>query len=573
MPLKININELSIGEIFLLSKHIKEQCKDLTCMEEIAQNMMRILYCSFTMEKEMNPVVLARFFKVCQYEHLPENIQHYIMRKENREYISPENKYLTLLGTWGDMKEWRERTRSTNCQAFSMNNPDLLNNFPMISALFSQIGFEFPEAALPDKSIMIEGMHKKYGIFCVEEARGSSFIPKQDEFVKPYDVQSVIGFGGMYSTGNIYAVVVFTRKKLNREKAKLFLSINPAIKWTTIEHELCGNIFIGNNKTLSMQDNNNAFIPDSESSGQRQHLKIKCENEKAVTAAEELDMANEYLIEMTAELRESIKNNEEIILRLEEASRAKSRFLSTMSHELRTPLNAIIGFNDLLSNQFYGNLNKKQVEFVRQIGESGLHLLSLINDLLEISKIDSGAMSLEMEKINPVNMVNEVCMMMCEQFYKKNIELNIQVISSLPSIYADVKKCKQIMFNLLSNALKYTPQCGNVDVVVSKSEGPSIKIEVRDTGIGIEADKKGAIFSEFFQSKRVRDEQRGGAGIGLPLTRRLVELHGGMIGLESRVGKGSVFWFTLPVVAGVSSCHPNSCGHRGGKQLQSGGNS
>lgn len=248
----------------------------------------------------------------------------------------------------------------------------------------------------------------------------------------------------------------------------------------------------------------------------------------------------------TRRLRESLEKSKETALRLEDASRMKSHFLSAMSHEFRTPLNAIIGFNDLLFSQFYGNLNKKQLEYVRQIGDNGKQILSLINDLLDISMIDAGGMFLERKRINPVSMVNEVCMMMRGRFKGKNISLNIHTAISITAIYADIRKCKQIMYNLLSNALKYTPEYGSVDVIISEEGESSIRIEVRDTGIGIEDDEKDKIFSAFYQSNSTKDKDSNGAGIGLALTRRLVELHGGMIGVESKVGNGSIFWFTLP---------------------------
>lgn len=248
----------------------------------------------------------------------------------------------------------------------------------------------------------------------------------------------------------------------------------------------------------------------------------------------------------TRRLRESLKKSEETALQLEGASRMKSHFLSAMSHEFRTPLNAIIGFNDLLFSQFYGNLNKKQLEYVRQIGDNGKQLLSLINDLLDISMIDAGGMFLERKRINPVSMVSEVCMMMRGRFKGKNISLNMHAAISMTAIYADIRKCKQIMYNLLSNALKYTPEYGSVDVIISKEGGSSIRIEVRDTGIGIEDDEKDKIFSAFYLSNSTKDKDSNGAGIGLALTRRLVELHGGRIGVESKVDNGSIFWFTLP---------------------------
>lgn len=247
----------------------------------------------------------------------------------------------------------------------------------------------------------------------------------------------------------------------------------------------------------------------------------------------------------TKELSALLKKTEDVNLRLDEANRAKSRFLSSMSHELRTPLNGILGFTDLLHGQYFGKLNEKQLEYVNQIDTSGKHLLALINDLLDITKIDAGAMTLESEVIDTENLIQSVLSMMGIQFKKKNISLTYSLEPAASSLVADLRKCKQIMFNLLSNALKFTPEGGRVDIKITRI-GSWAKIEVSDTGIGIEKDKIARLFSEFYQVDKTRDEQLGGTGIGLALTRRLVELHRGEIGVESEPEKGSAFWFTLP---------------------------
>ncbi len=248
----------------------------------------------------------------------------------------------------------------------------------------------------------------------------------------------------------------------------------------------------------------------------------------------------------TEEVRESLKTLKDTNLRMEEANRHKNRFLSSMSHELRTPLNAILGFADLMQGQFFGKLNEKQLNYVRQIDGSGKHLLDLINDLLDMAKIDAGAMELEPEEINPEECMNAVMVMMNTQFRKKRQTVEMSVDPAVTCVIADARKCKQIMLNLLSNAVKYTPEGGRIEVR-TKREGSFLRVEVSDTGVGIEPEEQEKIFSEFHQADHMRDEQLGGTGIGLALTRRLVALHGGDIGVESKPGRGSTFWFTLPL--------------------------
>ena len=248
----------------------------------------------------------------------------------------------------------------------------------------------------------------------------------------------------------------------------------------------------------------------------------------------------------TRELGETLEKVEQMNHQLTEANQERSRFLSSMSHELRTPLNAILGFTDLLKGKFFGSLNDKQSGYVTQIEKSGKHLLDLINDLLDIAKIDAGATELNMEDFDPKEFLLGTVTLMQPQFKKKNLQVKLFLDPSLNAMTGDLRRCNQIMLNLLSNAYKYTPEKGKIEVRVLKKSN-NVKFLVSDTGVGIPPDQQENIFSEFHQAERERDENLGGTGIGLALTRRLVEFHGGQIGVESEVEKGSTFWFTLPL--------------------------
>ncbi len=250
----------------------------------------------------------------------------------------------------------------------------------------------------------------------------------------------------------------------------------------------------------------------------------------------------------TRELGETLKTVEQMNLQLKEANQERSRFLSSMSHELRTPLNAILGFTDLLRGKFFGSLNDKQLGYVTQIEKSGKHLLDLINDLLDIAKIDAGATELNLEEFDPKEFLLGSVTLMQPQFKKKDLQVKLFLDPSLNTLTGDRRRCNQIMLNLLSNAYKYTPQNGRIEVRIL-NKGDVAKFLVSDTGIGIPQEHQENIFSEFHQADRERDENLGGTGIGLALTRRLVEFHGGQIGVESEEDKGSTFWFTLPVNA------------------------
>ncbi|MGR3319488.1 MAG: ATP-binding protein [Candidatus Anammoxibacter sp.] len=251
--------------------------------------------------------------------------------------------------------------------------------------------------------------------------------------------------------------------------------------------------------------------------------------------------------ERTVELDKTLKEVKASNLLLKQADLTKDKFLSSVSHELRTPLNGILGFADLLDGQFFGELNEKQLEYVKQIDDSGKHLLSFINELLDIAKINAGGMGLDLSELEPNEFINATIVLMTNQFNKKMINVKTSIDPSLPRISADIRKCKQIMFNLLSNAVKFTPEGGKIYVRCRNDGESGIKIIVSDTGLGIEKENIDKVFSEFYQIDSVRDGELGGTGIGLALAQRLVEMHGGKIGVRSVVGKGSTFWFTLPI--------------------------
>jgi GAF domain-containing protein len=231
---------------------------------------------------------------------------------------------------------------------------------------------------------------------------------------------------------------------------------------------------------------------------------------------------------------------------LEIASRHKSEFLATMSHELRTPLNAIIGFSEVLLQQMFGPLNPKQSEYLDDVLSSGRHLLGLINDILDLSKIEAGRMELDVDTFSLVEALQNGVTMVRERAARHGIALNLEVAPDVDLIEADPRKVKQVLFNLLSNAVKFTPDGGRVDVTAARANG-DIVVAVKDTGIGISPEDQDRIFEEFQQARRQTERSREGTGLGLSLAKRFVELHGGRIRVESEPGKGSTFTFTLPV--------------------------
>jgi signal transduction histidine kinase len=230
---------------------------------------------------------------------------------------------------------------------------------------------------------------------------------------------------------------------------------------------------------------------------------------------------------------------------LEVASQHKSEFLANMSHELRTPLNAIIGFSEVLSERMFGELNEKQEEYLKDIYASGTHLLSLINDILDLSKIEAGRMELELTDFHLPTALDSALTLVRERAGRRGIALQMNVDNRLGQIQADERKVRQVVLNLLSNAIKFTPEGGRIEVGAVPKDG-FVEISVSDTGVGIAAEDQEAVFEEFRQAGTA-DKKVEGTGLGLTLCRKFVELHGGRIWVTSELGVGSTFTFTIPM--------------------------
>ena len=283
-----------------------------------------------------------------------------------------------------------------------------------------------------------------------------------------------------------------------------------------------------------------------------------------VRTGDELQALAEEFNRMTAELRESYAGLEKKVeertrdlnvalaqleekgRELETVSRHKSEFLANMSHELRTPLNAIIGFSEVLREQMFGELNEAQVGYVGDVLEAGQHLLSLINDILDLSKIEAGQMELDLGDVSVPQALNSGLTMHGERADRNGITLTHTVGPEVGVIRADERKVRQVIFNLLSNAVKFTPPGGHVDVSAFVADG-MVEVAVTDTGLGIVREDQERIFEEFQQARDSSHGSREGTGLGLTLSRQFIELHGGRLWVESEQGAGSTFRFTLPL--------------------------
>ncbi|MDO8289555.1 MAG: ATP-binding protein [Parvibaculum sp.] len=246
-------------------------------------------------------------------------------------------------------------------------------------------------------------------------------------------------------------------------------------------------------------------------------------------------------------LRAEQMRSERLLSRSEAANRAKNDFLAIMSHELRTPLNAIIGFSEIIANQMFGPVGQeKYADYAGDIRSSGTHLLSIINDILDISKAEAGKLSLEEEPIDPVDALNRSMHMFRQRASEIGVDLTFRVRDDIPWIIADPRLFNQVAINLTSNALKFTPEGGRVWIEIGLDHLGNFALSVKDTGIGIKHEDVKRIFEPFVQVENAMSRTHQGTGLGLPLVRKIMNLHGGTIELESTVGEGTTATATFP---------------------------
>ena len=264
-------------------------------------------------------------------------------------------------------------------------------------------------------------------------------------------------------------------------------------------------------------------------------------------AAEEVALLQTFATQSALAIQNArlFREIEEKSRQLEVASQHKSEFLANMSHELRTPLNAIIGFSEVLTDRMFGELNEKQEEYLKDIYASGTHLLSLINDILDLSKIEAGRMELELTEFHLPTAIESALMLVRERAGRRSLTLQTSIDDQLGQIQADERKVRQVVLNLLSNSIKFTPEGGRIEVAAVPRDG-FVEISVNDTGIGIAPEDQEKVFEEFRQVGTTAKKIEG-TRLGLTLCRKFVQLHGGKIWVKSELGVGSTFAFSLPL--------------------------
>lgn len=505
-------------------------------LEELANLMVHYFYDNLT-DKQTGEksCVLVRFFMTYPYASLDPELRQLANEILDGQPVRQGMKCLIQLATVGIRPEWNSTKLSKEHRVIPLLSEHTVEQIPMISQMIYQLGIDIANVLNPNPELIIELGSKVFNVFHVPNALGSPYIPAQDRFVVPYGIKSVLGFGSILPTGNLFSLIIFSKTEIPRETANMFKNIALNVRMAVLPF-VTEKIFVSDKIEIKEEERLRSLIAT-----QTNLLDVYKK-----TAVEQSKHLESLYLNLEKKVEERTKELRQANIALEKANRLKSEFLATMSHELRTPLNAIIGFAEVLRDEVIGPLSKEQKECLDDIHSSGQHLLSMINNILDFSKIEAGKFELKYEEFSLEEVIDEVLNAIFEFSSKKGISIHTQFHPDIPPIIADKIKFKQIMFNLLSNAIKFTPENGRV-IINAELVEQYVQIGVSDTGIGIKSEDIDKLFKPFLQLDSSYSRRYEGTGLGLVLTKHLVELHGGKIWVESEYEKGSTFTFTLPI--------------------------
>ncbi|GJQ24136.1 hypothetical protein BIY37_00265 [Candidatus Brocadia sapporoensis] len=505
-------------------------------LEELANLMVHYFYDNLT-ERQTGErsCVLVRFFMTYPLLRLDPELRQLANEIIGGQPVRQRMKCLILLATVGIRPEWNSIKLSKEHRVIPLVSEHAVEQIPMINQMINQLGIDISNVLDPTPDFIIGLGRKVFNVFYVPNALGSPYIPVQDKFVAPYEIKSVLGLGSILPTGNLFSLIMFSKTEIPRETANMFKNIALSVRMAVLTF-VTENIFVSDKVEIKEEDKLRSLIAT-----QTNLLDVYKK-----TAIEQSKHLESLYLNLENKVEEKTKQLRQANIALEQANRLKSEFLATMSHELRTPLNAIIGFSEVLRDEVIGPLNKEQKECLDDIHSSGQHLLSMINNILDFSKIEAGKFELTYEEFSFEEVIGEVLNAVFKFSNKKGIRMQTQFHPDIPLIIADKVKFKQILFNLLSNAIKFTPENGKVTIYAKLAE-QYVQIEVSDTGIGIKSEDIDKLFKPFLQLDGSYSRRYEGTGLGLILTKHLVELQGGKIWVESEYGKGSTFAFTLPI--------------------------
>jgi signal transduction histidine kinase/CheY-like chemotaxis protein/HPt (histidine-containing phosphotransfer) domain-containing protein len=477
-------------------------------MQQAAENIVRFLYENLRNERQERSCGLVRFFKTHAYGDLDDLARQFVDRHFNGDSLLPDTKCLTLLATDGEMPEWTSREKSSGHLAIPLPSSDMLVRFPMIAQLIKQLGLDAGSLLEPDPALLVDLSQRSYNVFYAPEALGSPYFPQQEEFIVKHNIRSVLGFGGMLPTGNLFTTIMFSHDYIPRETAELFRSLSLSVKM--------------------------AIIPFDDA-------KDLIHRTQLVTLEQLLTVHEQAVLQQSEKLEAAL--NDAL-----NASKIKSEFVANISHEVRTPISGVLGMTELLLDT---RLDAEQNTLVSSIHDFANTLLTIINDILDFSKLEAGKVELEHIQFSISNLLKSCGDLFEPTARQKGVKFKTFIDPKIPSLVeADLVRLRQIVLNLMANAVKFTER-GEVITsarLIGQDDGRlTVRFNVQDTGIGISPEKLEVLFQPFAQADGSTTRKYGGTGLGLSISKRLVELMGGTMATESKLGAGSTFSFDIPL--------------------------
>lgn len=521
---KFRLDTFNLNDMIQCGQDVRGMT-DSRSMEAVSQRLTEYLYGALIDAEGRPACALVRCFKTSPSNSLPAELRSlHSVHSNSTDNSEPmlETPFLVLLGTKGEDSKWCDRRRSAGHQAIPLQSVEAVGKAPMIAQLFEEMGLRVAEVLAPSDSFLLESEKRAFNVFHVPVALGSRYVPGQS-FVREHGVASVLGFGGLLPTGDLFALILFAKVPITRAVAELFrtvalnakLALLPFARGPIFEEEVPGFLVCD-----PMQERE----------------KKRVEN------------ATYHLLMPTLEdiaMQQTVKLGEALQV-AEAANRAKSEFLANMSHELRTPLSAVIGYSELIEEEMEASGEDASLSDVQKIQANARHLLSLINNVLDLSKIEAAKMTTTAEPFTVGDLLNEIESTTRGLVEQKGNRMKIESSSELSSMNTDLVKVRQCLINLVGNAAKFTEH-GSITLSVKRDE-EMVTFAVKDTGIGMTAEEMGRLFERFTQADASTTRRFGGTGLGLALTRSLSHLLGGEIQVSSVLGEGSTFKLRLPAI-------------------------
>ncbi len=507
--LEVKLPSFSLRDMILCGADIRALSLRHNSRSAFAAGLVRQLHERMVGVEGEGAFALVRFFCTNTYCELEDELQE-VARQALGGDPAPDTKCLRLVATAGDHRDWNDVLDSKSHRVIPLPSLEAVEQLPMISQLIRQLGFDVAGLLQGNGKLLLP--ETSTNVFHVAEAQGSPVIPAQEDFVVPFGIRSVVGFGDVLPSGQLFAVICFSKVPVSAETATLFSHLVLSTRLALLAYEAPAT------RVESQIVSVDHLLRNYEEVVCRQEAKIHETMRDVMAARDAADTAN----------------------------RAKSEFLANMSHEIRTPMNAIIGMTELVLES---TLTRTQRDYLGTVLESGESLLAIINEILDFSKIEAGKLELEKLPFSLREELGDTMKAMAVRAHRKQLELAWHVDADVPDfMLGDASRLRQVIINLTNNAIKFTHQGEvylNVRLLSQQDNSVELQFSIKDTGVGIPQEKLPRIFEAFEQADTSTTRNFGGTGLGLSISSRLVELHGGRMWARSQVGQGSTFYFTM----------------------------